>query len=94
MTTTAQIAARAARVYDQDSHSEADLAFLAAIALADHEWTAALDAANINFGGGSEAWHAVKRLATRTLDQAYERALAALEAGDEGDAELLQMAAE
>ena len=72
----------AAVVYDQDTHSEADLAFLDAMSRADREWLDALNSANIMWGGGSPTWQAVKRLATRTRDQAYERALAALEAGD------------
>lgn len=93
MTTSAEISAIAARVYDQDTLSAADEVFLATIALADREWHEALRAANLNFGGGSEAWHAVKRLATRTQQQAYERALAAFEkAEDEGIAELVQAA--
>ena len=73
----------AAVIYDQDTHSEADLAFLDAVALAGREWVQALNAANITFGGGSEAWNAVKRLATRSRDDAYARALNELEAQDE-----------
>lgn len=91
MTNAAQVLAVAAVVYDQDTHSEADLAFLDAMAKADREWLDALSAANINFGGGSEAWQAVKRLATRSRNDAYARALAALEAHDFED-ELLEAA--
>ena len=89
MTSPASVLAVAAVVYDQDNHSEADLAFLDAMARADREWLDALNAANINFGGGSEAWQAVKRLATRSHNQAYLNALAALEANDD---EFLQAA--
>ena len=53
------VQAVAAVVWDQDTHSEADLAFLAAISKADSEWVGALDTANITFGAGSEAWEAV-----------------------------------
>ncbi len=92
MTSRRSALAVAAAIYDDESHSDADIAFLDAMSRADREWLDALNAANINFGGGSEAWNAVKRLATRTRDQAYQRALAELEAGD--DAELFQQAAE
>jgi len=78
-----EILAVAAVVWDQDSHSEADLAFLAAIAKADSEWVGALNTANITFGAGSEAWEAVKRLATRQRNAVYASAFAALEANDE-----------
>jgi hypothetical protein len=77
------VQAVAAVVWDQAFHSEADLAFLAAISKANSEWVGALDTANITFGAGSEAWEAVKRLATRQRDAAYARALAELEAHDE-----------
>lgn len=83
MTDAAEITSTAARVYDQDSHSEADFAFLAEIASADREWSEAMAAANIQFGGGSVAWQAVKNLATRSRDAAYVRALATLEAQDD-----------
>jgi hypothetical protein len=89
MTNAAQVLAVAAVVYDQETHSEADLAFLDAMAKADREWLDQLSAANINFGGGSEAWQAVKRLATRSRNDAYARALVALEANDD---EFLQAA--
>jgi ketosteroid isomerase-like protein len=82
MTNSATVLAVAAVVYDQDTHSPADLAFLDAMAKADREWLDQLSAANINFGGGSEAWQAVKRLATRSRNGAYARALAVLEAND------------
>lgn len=90
MTNPATVLAVAAVVHDQDNHSAADLAFLDAMARADREWLDALNAANINFGGGSEAWQAVKRLATRQRDAAYDRALASLELFD--DEEFLEAA--
>ncbi len=92
MTNHRSALAVAAVVYDQDTHSEADLAFLDAMSKADREWLDALNAANINFGGGSQAWLAVKRLATRSRDQAYEAALAKLDASDFEEDELLQAA--
>jgi hypothetical protein len=93
MSNAATVLADAAVVHDQDNHSAADLAFLDAMAKADREWLDALSAANINFGAGSEAWQAVKRLATRSRDKAYADALAALEAHDDADDELLLQAA-
>jgi hypothetical protein len=90
MANSATVLAVAAVVYDQSSHSEADLAFLDAMAKADREWLDALNIANVTFGGGSETWNAVKRLATRSRNDAYARALAALEAND--DTKLLQAA--
>lgn len=80
--TTQPIISTAARVYDQDTHSEADLTFLAAMAKADRDYLDALNAANISFGGGSEAWLAVKRLASRSREKARADALAAFEADD------------
>lgn len=78
-----EILAVAAVVYDQDSHSEADLAFLDAMATANRKWIDALNSANVNFGAGSEAWEAVKRLAARQRNAEYAAAYAALEANDE-----------
>jgi hypothetical protein len=77
-----EVLAVAAVVYDQDSHNEADMAFLASVNAADKEWADQLNAANINFGAGSEAWQAVKRLATKTREVALARALAEFEAHD------------
>lgn len=77
----------AAVVYDQETHSEADLAFLDAIARADREWIDQLSAANKNFGGGSDAWQAVKHLATRVRDDAYAIAMNELEEQDDLDQE-------
>lgn len=73
----------AAKVYDKDGHTEADLAFLRAIREANEANSAALLSANIEFGGGSEAWQAVKNLANRQMEADYARALAVYEAGDE-----------
>lgn len=83
----------AARVYDKEGDlSEHDQAFLDAISAADRDWSEALSAANRSFGGGSDAWNATKRLATRQRDAAYERALAAFEGRDEEQFEQLQAA--
>jgi len=83
MTSASEVRAVAAVVYDQDSHSEADMAFLDAITAADKRWHDQLRAANIMYGGGSETWHAVKRLATRQCDAELIAALKTLEAHDE-----------
>jgi hypothetical protein len=77
-----EVLAVAAVVYDQDSHNEADMSFLYAVNAADKEWADQLNAANINFGVGSEAWAATKRLATKTRAVALARALAEFEAHD------------
>lgn len=82
MTNRSSVLSVAAVVYDQDTHSEADMIFLEAIGAANDEWHAQMRAANLNFGGGSEAWQAVKRLATRQRDAAYAEALNILEATD------------
>jgi hypothetical protein len=79
---SAEVYAVAAVVWDQETHSEADLAFLAAVSAAGKEWIAQLNAANINFGAGSEAWQATKRLATKSRNDALARALAEFEASD------------
>ena len=82
----ATVLAVAATVWDQDSHSEADLAFLDAINAAGKEWVDQLNTAKVTFGPG-ETWEAVKRLATRQRDAAYAAALAELEAHDFEDEE-------
>lgn len=92
MPTAHAVYAVAAVVWDQDTHNEADLAFLDAVAAADKEWAAQLNAANINFGAGSEAWQATKRLATKSREGALARALAELESHDDEAFGLLQAA--
>ena len=79
----ATVLAVAAVVYDQDSHSEADLDFLYAINAAGKEWIDTCNSAKINWNGDVEAFEAVKRLATRHRDAAYAAALAALEAHED-----------
>jgi hypothetical protein len=81
-TSPAEVLAVAAVVYDQDTHNEADMNFLFAVNAADKEWADQLNAANINFGAGSEAWQATKRLATKTREVALLRAYAEFEAED------------
>jgi hypothetical protein len=85
MTSPAEVLAVAAVVWDQvskGSATEADLNFLYAVNAIDKEWCDQLNAANINFGAGSEAWQATKRLATKTREVALARALAEFEASD------------
>jgi hypothetical protein len=77
----AEVLAVAAVVYDQDTHNEADMAFLAAVAKADREWIDNLNSVKITFGPG-DVFEAVKRLATRERDQSLARALAELEASE------------
>lgn len=89
----AEVLAVAAVVWDQDSHNEADMNFLYAVNAADKEWADQINAANINFGAGSEAWQATKRLATKTREVALARALDELEASEFPEFEH-QMAAE
>ncbi len=83
----ATVLAVAATVYDQDSHSDADIEFLFAINAAGKEWIDSCNSAKITFGPG-EAFEAVKRLATRSRDAAYAKALAALESHDDEEFEL------
>jgi hypothetical protein len=92
MTNRRSVLAVAAQVYDKDELSERDQTFLDAISKAGRDWSDALTSANIQFGGGSVAWQAVKNLATRQRDQEYARALAALEAHDDQEIEQLQAA--
>jgi hypothetical protein len=87
----ATVLAVAAVVYDQDSHSEADLDFLYAVNAAGKEWIDTCNSEKLNWNGDVEAFEAVKRLATRQRDAAYAKALAELEAHDFED-ELLQAA--
>lgn len=77
-----EILSVAATVWDQDTHSDADMAFLDAIAKADKEWLCSLSSVKITFGPG-EAFEAVKRLATRQRNAAYVAALAELESHDD-----------
>lgn len=92
MTTANEVYAVAAVVWDQDTHNEADMAFLDAVNAANKEWSDQLSAANINFGVRSEAFQATKRLATRSRDAALARALAELESHDDEVFGLLQAA--
>lgn len=86
-----EILAIAAVVWDQDTHSEADMAFLAAIARADKEWLNNLSSVKITFGPG-DVFEAVKCLATRQRNAAYVAALAELESHDDEAFGLLQAA--
>lgn len=83
MPTTTEIRTIAARMYDDIRESggtehatQAANAFLDAIHRADQEWHQNMDAANLNFGGGSEVWKIVKRLATSQRDERYVEAFA------------------
>jgi len=76
-----EVYAVAATVWDQDSHSEADMAFLDAVNAANQEWADNLTSVKKTFGPG-EVFQAVKRLATRSRDDALARALAELEASE------------
>lgn len=82
---TAAIRRIAAQVYDQDAHDERDLAFLQAIGEADEMWHEALQRANKEYGGGTQAWEAVKNLATRQRDADYAKAMEAYFADDENE---------
>jgi hypothetical protein len=73
----------AARVYDKDTLSPRDEAFLDAINLAHREWSDSIAHAAIHYGSGSDIWEAVKRLSTRQRDADYANALAVFEAHDD-----------
>ena len=81
-----EILAVAAKVWDQDSHSDADMAFLAAIAKADSEWTETLTKAKRDWSGDVKVWEGIRYLATRQRNAEYAAAFAALEASDELEA--------
>jgi hypothetical protein len=76
-----EVYAVAAVVWDQDTHSEADMAFLDAVNAANKEWSDNLNSVKKTFGPG-DVFEAVKRLATRERDQQLARALAELEASE------------
>jgi hypothetical protein len=78
-----EILAVAAVVWDQPSHSEADMAFLAAMSKADSEWVDTLNKAKRDWNGDAKAWENVRYLATRQRNAEYAKAFAALEASDE-----------
>jgi hypothetical protein len=78
---SAEVYAVAAVVYDQEAHSEADLAFLAAVSAADKEWIDNLNGVKVTFGPGA-TFETVKRLATRSRNDALARALAEFEESD------------
>lgn len=80
--TYAEVSTLASVVYDQDTHSDADMAFLESCSKANCEWIDACNAANLHWGGGSQMWGIIKALATRSRDAAYVKALAVLEAAD------------
>lgn len=79
----AEVYAVAAVVWDQDSHSEADMAFLDAVNAANKEWADTLNGAKLQFPKDPDIWKVVKRLATRERDQQLARALAELESHDD-----------
>ncbi len=85
MSRTSEIAAVAATVWDQERHSEADLAFLEALAAADRCCTDTLSRSNICWGVNSEQHQLVKNLAYRQREVAYRNALAQLNAAEEAD---------
>lgn len=88
MAAPSEILAVAAKVWDQDNHSDADMAFLAAIAKADSEWVETLDTAKRLWDGDTKkAWEHVRHLATRQRNAEYAKAFAAFEASDFEDAE-------
>lgn len=81
-----EILAVAAKVWDQDSHNEADMAFLDAIAKADSEWVDTLTKAKRDWNGDAKAWENVRYLATRQRNAEYAKAFSVLEASDELEA--------
>lgn len=86
-----EVYAVAAVVWDQDTHTDADMAFLDAVNAANKEWSDQLSSVKITFGPG-ETFEAVKRMATRSRDIALARALAELEATDDETFGLLEAA--
>lgn len=85
MSRTSEIRAVAATVWDQDSHSEADMAFLAALAATDKECSETLARSNQQWGPLSEAHQIVKRLVEKHREDGYRHALTLLEAAEEAD---------
>lgn len=78
-----EVLAVAAVVYDQETHSDADMDFLLKVNAIDKTYVDALNTANKLWGGGSETWQAVKRLAARSRADRLARALAEFEAQDD-----------
>jgi hypothetical protein len=87
-----EILAVAAKVWDQDSHTDAEMAFLTAIAKADSQWIARLDQAKLDWDGFPKTWEGVRYLATRQRNAEYANAYAALEASDDEENEIFKTA--
>lgn len=91
-TVPSEILAVAAKIWDQEIHSDAEMAFLAAIAKADSKWVETLDKAKLDWDGFPKTWEHIRYLATRVRNAEYANAYAALEASDDEENEIFKTA--
>jgi hypothetical protein len=82
MTRTYEIAAIAARVWDQDEHSPADLRFLEEISLADRWCSKQLSQSNILFGANSDQHKRTKNAVSVIREERYVEALSRFQVGE------------
>lgn len=75
MNRTLEIAAIAAKVWDQDSHSPADLRFLEEISLIDRWCSKELSQSNILFGAMSDQHKRTKNAVSNIRERRYVEAL-------------------
>lgn len=94
MSRTSEIAAIAATVWDQDTHSKADLRFLEEIALIDRWCSRELSQSNILFGVKSRQHQETKNAISVVREQRYVEALSRLQIAEEADIMSYAQAAE
>lgn len=82
MNRTMEIAAIAAKVWDQDEHSPADLRFLEEIALADRWCSKQLSQSNILFGANSDQHKRTKNAVSVIREERYRDALSRYQVGE------------
>jgi|GEM_PF-4752076 len=82
MTRTIEIAAIAAKVWDQDEHSDADLRFLEDLTVIDRWCSRELSQSNILFGATSDQHQITKNAVSNIREQRYVEALSRYQVGE------------
>lgn len=82
---TSEIAAVAATVWDQETHSEADLRFLEEISLADRWCSKELSQSNILYGVDSVQHQRTRNAVAVIREQRYVDALSRLQVAEDND---------
>lgn len=94
MSRTSEISAVARTVWDQDTHSEADLRFLEEISIADRWCSKQLSQSNILFGATSTQHQQTKNAIAVIRQERYVAALSRLQVAEDADILSFSQAAE